>query len=110
MSEAFRISIASEFATNPGARYPSDGPKSGEEFRRSLLQARFFEAREAGKKLVVDLDGTEGYATSFLEEAFGGLAREYPIAQVQETLDFISEDEPGLIAEIRGYIADARDP
>jgi hypothetical protein len=55
------------------------------------------------------LDDTAGYATSFLEAAFGGLAREYPIDEVLATLEFTSADEPYLPEEIREYIKEARD-
>ena len=55
------------------------------------------------------LAGTAGYATSFLEAAFGGLAREYPISDVLATLEFKSDDEPYLAEEIRSYIREARD-
>jgi STAS-like domain of unknown function (DUF4325) len=56
----------------------------------------------------VDLDGTEGYATSFLEATFGGLAREFVATDILKIITLKSEDEPFLIDEVRGYIADAR--
>jgi hypothetical protein len=34
------------------------------------------DAQASGHRLTVDLDGAVGYASSFLEEAFGGLVRE----------------------------------
>jgi len=72
-----------------------------------MLEPRFLLAQEAGMKLVVDLDGTEGYATSFLEEAFGGLARKYSIASVLATLDLVSLEETDLLEEILSYIREA---
>jgi hypothetical protein len=57
--------------------------------------------------LLIDLDDAEGYATSFLEEAFGGLARKYGAKAVLELLSFKSEDEPLLVDEIILYINDA---
>jgi hypothetical protein len=59
-------------------------------------------------RLLVDLDGTEGYATSFLEASFGGLARRFEPAEVLSILQLKSEDEPYLIQEIQRYISEAR--
>lgn len=100
----------SDFTTLPGPRYTTDGPHSGQEFRESYLKQAFREARAEGVKLLVDLDGAEfGYPASFLEESFGGLAREFGIAPVQEGLEFSSTDEPMLEGEIRAYIRNAMD-
>ena len=58
--------------------------------------------------MTVQLDGVKyGYPTSFLEEAFGGLAREFGIDDVQGTLVFESANEPLLDYEIRQYIKEA---
>ena len=73
-----------------------------------LLLPAFDRARAEDGILLIDLDGTEGYATSFLEAAFGELARKYPISEVLAHLDFKCDDEPGLVQEIRQYIQDAR--
>jgi hypothetical protein len=54
-----------------------EGQYSGEEFRNSVLQPKFEYAKNEGIKIKIDLDGTFGYGTSFLEEVFGGLARKY---------------------------------
>jgi hypothetical protein len=58
--------------------------------------------------ITINLDGTEGYPTSFLEEAFGGLAREFGADLVLGRLQFVSLEEPNLLDEIRGYIIDTR--
>ena len=70
-----QLSVALDYTDLPGGRYPEEGPKSGQEFREEWLLPRFLAARAAGATLTVSLDGVEGYATSFLEEAFGGLVR-----------------------------------
>ena len=102
------INIAREYTVHPGPRYPYQGLGSGEEFREKHLKPKFEAALEAGEKLVVELDGVEfGYPTSFLEEAFGGLARDFGIPVVMETLSFRSELEPMLVEEIQGYISRA---
>ena len=53
------------------------------------------------------MDGGYGYATSFLEESFGGLARKYTPEEVFKIIKFISEDEPSLVSAITRYIQDA---
>lgn len=100
-----KINICKDFSETPNARYRAEGPFSGEEFRETILEPRFLAARDKKEKLVINLDGGYGYPTSFLEEAFGGLARKYGSKDVTGVLTFISEDEPSLIQEIWGYIA-----
>ena len=101
------LKIAEEFSKMPGPRYKSEGANSAEQFRTELLQPRFEQAEQAGQKLFVDLDGGYGYATSFLEEAFGGLAREYTPDRVLKVLEFKSEEEPYLRSDIDRYIREA---
>ena len=101
------LSIAKSFTTTPGARNVDEGSFSGEEFLTTTLEPLFKKAEDEEFSILVDLDGTEGYATSFLEEAFGGLARKYGADKVLEHLEFKSEDEPLLIDEIKLYIREA---
>src|SRR6266700_3764274 len=105
---AITLNVATEFSRTPGPRFRSEGKFSGEELRESVLKDKFDQAVREGAKLQVNLDGGYGYATSFLEEAFGGLARVYDPSLVQETLVFKSEEEPYLIEDIFGYIRKAR--
>jgi hypothetical protein len=93
-----------DFSETPGARYRSDGSFSGEEFREALLQPAFAGAIKAGAVLTVDLDGTYGYATSFLEEAFGGLAAQYGSALLLKHLRLKTDDEPTLRGDVERYI------
>jgi hypothetical protein len=60
-------------------------------------------------KLIINLDGTAGLGTSFLEESFGGLIREDGLDYVSlmNTLDFVSEENPDYIDEIKEYMKDA---
>ena len=103
------IIISEVFTKTPGARFKDDGDFSGEEFRDNILLPHFQKAVEMNGKLTIDLDGGYGYATSFLEESFGGLARlrKYSPKQVLDTLLFKSEDEPSLVNEIKRYIQNA---
>ena len=103
------IKISRDFSETPGARYRSEGKYSGEEFRDDILIKKYIESQKSQQKLTIDLDGGYGYPISFLEEAFGGLARRYNPQEVLNTLDFISNDEPSLIDEIKKYIENANE-
>ena len=106
MSDTISIRVR-DFTRTPGARYRTDGDYSGEEYRETILQPAYDEAVAKDVGLLVDLDGTEGYATSFLEEAFGGLARVYGSKAVAERVRVKATDEPFLATEVAHYIADA---
>lgn len=98
------INIASEFSTTPGARYKTDGDFSGQEFFENILEPKFLSIKDKENKLIVNLDNTYGYATSFLDEAFGGLARKYGKILVLSKIEFISLEEPDLVHEIKSYM------
>src|SRR5262249_15488736 len=98
------IVIAADFSDAPGARYKTDGPKSGEEFLEELLRPKFEAARAAGGLLLVDLDGTWGYASSFISGAFGALAHEFGAKIVNEHLRFKSDEDPLLLETIASEI------
>jgi hypothetical protein len=102
------LSISGEFTRTPGPRKRTEGDYSGEQFLDDLLRSRYQAAAALGAKLVVNLDGAAGYPTSFLEEAFGGLAREFGSAEVEKTLQFVCNDEPYLEEQIRKYIREAK--
>jgi len=78
MSEVdMTIDIAERFSRHPAGRVPSDGPDNGERFRDDFLVPALKEAlaRSGGTRVIVDIDGCRSFGSSFLEEAFGGLAR-----------------------------------
>ena len=106
--EHLTVSVAKDFSKTPGPRYRYEGDFSGEEFRETKLEALFKQGMAENKKVVVNLDGTIGYGTSFLEEVFGGLARLYPIDEVKKIIEIISIEEDYLIKDIEGYINEAR--
>lgn len=101
------ISISKDYTCTPGPRNPDEGKYSGEDFLDVVLEPSWQFSRLKKTHLHVDLDGTEGYATSFLEAAFGGLARKYGIQVVLDSIQYKSEEEPYLIDEIKSYIRDA---
>ena len=100
------LKILTDFSSTPGPRYKTEGPFSGEQFREEILYPKILDAIENDLKLVVDLDGVQGYGTSFLEEAFGGLIRndglEYDT--VMKYIDIISVEEPYLKDDIMEYL------
>jgi len=96
-----------DFSITPGSRYIDEGDFSGEEYREKVLEPIFEKALKSKIKITIDLDGTIGYGTSWLEEVFGGLARKYGVGKVMELLDFKSDEEPYLIHDIKEYIKNA---
>jgi hypothetical protein len=97
------LNIAKDYTSTPGGRFKVDGQNSGEEFRLRYLDPLFSDANSR-EIITIILDGSYGYPTSFLEEAFGGLARKYGATLVEERLKFISNEEPALVEEIYSYI------
>ena len=97
-----------DFTEFPGPRHETIGKFSGERFREEVLLETI---REHGiSQMAVDLDGTAGYGSSFLEEAFGGLIRRgVPYPEVADLCErIISHEDPSLIDEIKGYVHEER--
>ena len=88
------ISVLNDFSEFPGLRHCNISDKSGEEFYHSVLNRVFKEAFEKKEKLVVKLDDTAGYASSFLDEAFGNLVYDFTLDVVTSFIEIISEQEP----------------
>jgi len=102
------IKISSDFTKTPGARYYTDGSNSGEEFYDKLLKAKYEEAIASGLKLKVDLDGTDGYASSFLNEAFSRLGNDFGAEEVNKNLIIISNEVPKYIKKVKDSIYEKR--
>ncbi|WP_379092486.1 STAS-like domain-containing protein [Pedobacter sp. UC225_65] len=101
------LKISTAFSETPGARYYEDGDDSGQEFFDKCLKDAFAKAVAENAVLVVDLDDTEGYATSFLDEAFVRLVQEFGKAKVKKYIRIVSNEEPDWIEEIASYIDEA---
>lgn len=100
------IKLADEFTTTPGGRFVKDGPYSGEQFRKEKLEP-VFRNKEDQEIVELYLDGAEGYPSSFLEEAFGGLVRAVgDKEEIKKRLKLNSENKV-LINEIKNYIEKA---
>ena len=99
------IQIAKDFSAFPAGRYRSDGNNSGQVFREDFLVP----ALQGYEQVIVNLDGTIGLGSSFLEEAFGGLVRECPFSleQLRKKLKIQSSLE-SYADEIWDYISQAK--
>jgi hypothetical protein len=104
-----KLKVANDFSRTPGPRHIHEGKFSGEQFRKDVLLPKLREAIEKKQPLTVDLDGTAGFGTSFLEESFGGLIRhdKFPLLTLDAALKFVSNEEPELLDEIKEYMRDA---
>ena len=103
MTQAREIDVARSFTPYPVGRTRSDGRYSGEAFREDHLVPALREGT-----VTVAMDGTKGYGSSFLEEAFGGLVRcrGFEPGQLRERLVIKTEDSL-LSTEIWIYIEEA---
>lgn len=93
------IKVAEQFSRFPAGRFVTDGPYSGESFRRKFLEP----ALKRSEDLIVEMDGARGYGSSFLEEAFGGLVRAGLPKEVVRKVQ-IKASSASLKAEIYDYI------
>jgi len=99
------LKVSREFSAEPAGRFRTDGPNSGERFREELLIPAL---KKVEGKLVVDMNDLEGYGSSFLEEAFGGLIRsEFTPKQLHDKLEILADD-PALAQEVWSYIDNNR--
>lgn len=100
MNQMEKIVISTDFSDVPGARYKVDGPKSGEEFLEKLLRPKFRAALDAGGLLMVDLDATWGYASSFISGSFGVLSKEFGREVVTKHLRLKSDEDSVTLENI----------
>ena len=98
------IIIATDFTDAPGARYKEDGPFSGEEFYERLLLPAYQDVVRNKGILLIDLDDTWGYASSFISGAFGKLSQNFGAEIVLKHLLFKSDDSPALIQKVQNEI------
>lgn len=98
--------IAKDFSAAPGPRRKSDGSYSGEALREILLD--FLD--NSADIITIDFDGTRGYSSSFLEEAFGGLLRAgRSKEELANRLRFKSINDLSIALEVTDYINMASD-
>jgi hypothetical protein len=100
-----KIIKVSDFSKAPGGRFRKNGPSSAEEFRDDILIPAIESlGPKFEEELVIDLDGGFGYASSFLDEAFGKLPEKYGPRKGILNIRFKSDEEPFLLEEIQQYI------
>ena len=95
------ISIAKDFSDVPAGRFLEDGEWTGQKFRENFLDPALKKSDE-NNPVVVNLNDVEGYGSSFLEEAFGGLIREsnYTKQDLDKKLKIQANGEYGIFKEI----------
>jgi len=97
------INIARDFSKYPAGRNRDDGPFTGEHFRENIL----IPTLKDHSHITIELDGTRGYGSSFLEEAFGGLARKgMSLDTIRNKISIVSGDK-SLVREIWQYVEEA---
>ena len=102
-----RIDIYKDFSNTPGGRYRREGEYSGEEFRESIFLPAYERCEKYNQKLTINFDHCFGFATSFLEEAFGGLVRNHEKKSVMEHIEIISNDDETIPKLIKKYVSAA---
>lgn len=95
------INIAKDFSDSPGGRYKKQGEFSGELFRENYLKPKYIKAIESNEKLIVNFDGCYGFPSSFIDESFGGLARQLKKKDILDNMILISNDQPNLLDFIK---------
>lgn len=88
------ISVLEHFSEFPALRHCNISDESGEKFYHKVLNKAFKEAYENDDKLTVNLDATAGYASSFLDEAFGNLVYDFTLDVVKSRIEIVSIQEP----------------
>jgi hypothetical protein len=100
MEQSANKLIVANYTEYPGPRYYSQGNSSGEEFYHDVLNTAFANAIQSKQKLEVVLDGTAGYASSFLDEAFGNLVFDFSLGVVKDNIIITSKQEPDWVKMI----------
>ncbi|MDN4753867.1 STAS-like domain-containing protein [Porphyromonadaceae bacterium W3.11] len=83
-----------DFTEYPGLRHCKISEASGEEYYHTILNEEFAKTVKDNAILQVDLDNTDGYASSFLDEAFGNLVYDFTLDIVKKHIQIISNLEP----------------
>lgn len=94
MGKQIRKIAVINYSLDPGPRYIRQGDDSGEDFYHAVLNEEFYKALINDEILEISLDGTSGYASSFLDEAFGNLVYDFSLEKVRSNIIVVSEEEP----------------
>lgn len=105
LSEMYEIDLGRDFSETPLGRTRRQGPYSGEAFREDILRP----ALVAHERVTVILDNATGLSTGVLDEAFAGLVRDGTLEEAEfwRRVLIVANRDPGLIHEIRSFVARA---
>lgn len=92
-NELISYEFATKYTRYPGGRLKKHGPYSGEAFREDVLWPML----QGTGKIQLDLTGTFGFGSSFLDESFGEIGKRLGYKECQKRLVFVSEDDPSLV-------------
>lgn len=76
MEIKYKINIANDFSKYPAGRLRSEGNESGEAFLLDVLLGKLLAAISENVKLEINLDGMNGYPSSFISGSFGKISWE----------------------------------
>lgn len=101
--ESVKIDLGTQFSRLPFGRFRKDSDYSAEAFRDDML----IPALKANRSVVVVLDNAKGLGSSFLDEAFGVLAKSLSmtVEDFKKRIEIVSDRDPTLIDEILSYVS-----
>ena len=79
-----------DYTENPGPRFISQGKFSGEDFYQKVLNSKMAECISQNLEMEVWLDGTAGYPSSFLDQAFGELVYDFTEGEARKRVEFVT--------------------
>ena len=92
------IKISEDFRRDP------QGKEDGAIFRDIFIMPKL--VRSNGKKIIIDFNDCFGFATSFIEEVFGGMIRCYGYNKktILDRIVIISDDDESIPSMIEKYL------
>jgi len=101
MEEIIKYDFAKEYSPYPGGRFIRLGEFSGEDFREKILRTVF----KNNQKIIIDASGVKtSFTPSFLDEAFGQMAKEYGIEKFNKTIVLKSDTNEELNNKMIFYV------
>ena len=86
-----------DYTEYPGPRYSHQGDYSSENLYFKIIKPLFERAIEINSNFTINLDGTAGYASSFIDELFGNIVYDFGSEKFDSTIKIISNEEPEWI-------------
>lgn len=79
-----------DFTEAPGPRFINQGKHSGEQFYVDVLNGKMAQCIKENRDMDVLLDGTAGYPSSFLDQAFGELVYDFTKTVVEQRVHIVT--------------------